>query len=69
VAPGNGEFGGEDRNASESAAVSSLPADFMIIRVFGVVDVAIPLDGDLALRAVFAKFCEVSPMFTGVSLR
>jgi hypothetical protein len=53
VAAGNVDLGGEDR-AAETAAVSSLAADFMFISVFGVVDVAIPFDDDLALPAVLA---------------
>jgi hypothetical protein len=39
----------------------------MLVRVFGVVDVGIPLNDDFALLAVLAQFCEASPMYAGVS--
>jgi hypothetical protein len=42
------------RTAGQTTFGSSLAADLMVIRIFAVVDVAIPFDDDFALLAVLA---------------
>jgi hypothetical protein len=42
------------RTAGQTTLGSSLAADLMVIRVFAVVDIAIPFDDDFPLLAVLA---------------